>query len=506
MSAPQGFDRELYANMLAGIEGVCARHEAADDGLLDYMVRLTPGYRRPNHFAELAARAERGIVEGGVRLLSHGPPRHGKTEMQLALVPWAWRRRPKMEFLYVAYGAALAESKSRRAMELARAAGFTITKDAASEWCTAEGGTFRATSIGGPATGQGADQLLFDDFFKNRAEAESAAARKNAFDWIAEVGLQRLSPNASVWVNAARWHVDDPSGRLQKMGWEYLRFPAIEESGLAAYDEAKRRFAACTDHEEALELAEEVRRAKAALRPLWPEQWSVDALLERRRIAGESSWLSLQQGSPRPRGGKVFRDVYTYAPEDFPALGRDAMGVDLAYTRKTTADWSIGVWGRRQGTKIYVREAIRDQTEPRIFVPRLGLMQRSQHRPMPARWYTSTTERGVADLAGAHGLDVHAQLASVDKLMRAEPYAGGWNEGNVLLPADAPGWTEWFIESHLDFTGVGDEEDDPVDAGAAMYDQLVPEMVAREDHGRRQNLTEQGSDMRFGGMSDRRGY
>ena len=468
-------NRELFKAMALDLARGLSAIADGGTGLLDYMVGLTPGFRRLSHFGELAATCERAVVQGSERFTSHAPPRHGKTELMLALVPWAWRRRPKMEFLYATYGDALSDSKSRRCQELARAAGFTITKESASEWRTAEGGVFRATSIGGPATGEGADMLLVDDFFKNRAEAESGARRKFVWDWLTDVGLQRLSPRGSAWVNAARWHVSDPSGQLQKMGWPYLRYPALQEAELEAYDAIKARLMSCTDPEEGARLRLELSEAKAALRPLWPDQWGADALLERRRLS-EASWLSLQQGSPRPRGGKVFRDVYSYNPATFPARGLDAIGVDLAYTAKSSADWSVGAWGRRAGGRIFVRDAIRDQAEPRVFIPRLGMMQQAAGGA-PARWYTSTTEKGTASLSSAHGFTMEALLAKEDKFGRAQAYAGAWNDGLVLLPADGSEWVDWFIEAHLDFTGVGDESDDPVDAAVAMYDLLVPEKV-----------------------------
>jgi phage terminase large subunit-like protein len=96
---------------------------------------------------------------------------------------------------------------------------------------------------------------------------------------------------------------------------------------------------------------------------------------------------------------------------------------------------------------------------------------------IPCRWYTSTTESGVADLAAGYGAIVEAVRASQDKFLRAQPMAGAWNEGRVLVPSSGEPWVDVFLNSMLDFTGIGDEADDPVDAAVAAYDVLVPEQV-----------------------------
>lgn len=479
---------ELFKAMAADLAKVAGRAAESSAGLLDYMVQINPGYRRLNHFADLAARCERAVTVGGERFTSHAPPRHGKTELMLTLVPWAWRRRPTMQFLYATYGDSLSDSKSRRCQEMARCAGFTITKESASEWRTKEGGVFRATSIGGPATGEGADMLLVDDFFKNRAEAESGARRKFVWDWITDVGLQRLSPNGSAWVNAARWHVLDPTGQLQKMGWPYLRFPALQEAALEVYDAVLARYVACSDETEAARIKEDLAEAKANLRPLWPEQWGVDALLERRRLS-EHSWLSLQQGSPRPRGGKLFHDVYRY--DELPHNGyRDALGVDLAYAAKTSSDSSALVHFRRVEDLLYVVHAIKQKVDAPTFMQRIGGYQAAMGNPH-CGWYTSTTEAGAALLGSGFGATiVPMPTGRNDKFARAQPYAASWNAGRVLVPSDAPPWLDSFLDAHLDFTGVGDEDDDEVDAAVAAHDLLAPGSVfgsseAGEDEDRR---------------------
>jgi phage terminase large subunit-like protein len=78
--------------------------------------------------------------------------------------------------------------------------------------------------------------------------------------------------------------------------------------------------------------------------------------------------------------------------------------------------------------------------------------------------------------------------AKGDKYARAQPYAGAWNAGRVLLPspkfreeADDRGqdhlwqWADPYVSEHVNFTGQKHGEvDDQVDAGAAMHDAARP--------------------------------
>jgi len=61
--------------------------------------------------------------------------------------------------------------------------------------------------------------------------------------------------------------------------------------------------------------------------------------------------------------------------------------------------------------------------------------------------------------------------ATADKYVRAQPTAAMWNAGKIHLPRNAP-WVPSFLRVVLGFTGVGDTEDDEVDAMAAAFDAL----------------------------------
>lgn len=366
------------------------------------------------------------------------PPRHGKTETLLHAIAWWLVQDPTLTIGYVSYGSEQATSKSRKARSLAQSAGLQLAPDAQrlEEWRTLSGGGVLATGIGGGLTGQGVDVLLVDDPVKNRVEAESSTQRERVWEWFTDVGYTRLEPNGSIVVVQTRWHPDDLSGRLiDGGGWERLNLPAIDGEG----------------------------------RALWPERWPAETLLKTRTQVGEYTWASLYQGEPRARGGSVFGDVTTY--DVLPSDLRYAIGLDLAYTARTQADYSVAVvLGFSQG-RYYVLDVQRLQVQASVFAVRLKALRRL-YPTARFHWYTSTTEQGLAQLLGGQGVPVQAQLARGDKFVRAQGVSAAWNAGRVLVPKNAP-WLDAFLAELASFTGLEDDHDDQVDALASAYDSLT---------------------------------
>jgi hypothetical protein len=56
------------------------------------------------------------------------------------------------------------------------------------------------------------------------------------------------------------------------------------------------------------------------------------------------------------------------------------------------------------------------------------------------------------------------------------PVAAAWTASRISVPTNTA-WSNAFVEEILAFTGVGDVHDDQVDALAAAYDQLFPQVA-----------------------------
>lgn len=410
--------------------------------LLDFVPALSPRYVAPRHLAPVAALFERIAVGDAVRAVVSIPPRCAKTETMLHGIAWLLLQRPEWRVIYASHSQRIAERKSRKARELAKKAGVPMAPDAKarSSWLTGEddGGVY-ATSPDGSITGEGADVLIIDDSTKGRAEAESGAIRERNRAWLLSDALTRLEPDGSVIVNGTRWHPEDVAGVAIGLGFEVVNLEAITPSGES----------------------------------LWPERWPLPKLLEiRERLGGPEGyeWLSLYCGRPAGRGSRVFGDV-TFRdelPRKFDAI---SVGLDFAYSTRTSADFSVAVvLGRAEGV-YHVLDVVRVHEEPRDFRDRVRNLV-TTHPGARAAAYAAATEMGGVEFVRDGGIHVEGHVARLDKFSRAIPVAAAWNTGKILLPRSAP-WLDAFVSELCGFTGVRDRHDDQVDALAAAFDAVV---------------------------------
>lgn len=385
----------------------------------------------------------------------------------LAFIVLTLLQHPEKTLAYVTYEDRTAKSKSRKARMLAEACGVRLAKDSKSlnEWRTPEGGGLLATGIGGPLTSQGVDILLIDDPYKNRVQAESGAYRKMVADWHDDVAETRLEPGGSAFIFHTRWTSDDLIAYVHGKktaavepgesgnGYRHILLPALSAEGEA----------------------------------LWPNRWTKAALEEKRLRVGEFTWASLYQGMPRPRGGRVFNDVHEYTV--LPEGCRASIGVDLAYTAKTSSDHSVALVLKEKDGTYYVTDVVREQMKAPLFAKKLKLLS-SANVGARMRWYAAGVERGAGDFIINEGVPLEVEAPKGDKFVRAQPLAAAWNAGKVRIPVKAP-WANDLTTEFGSFTGLGDAEDDQVDAGAAAFDLLnersftvaTPELGADEPTG-----------------------
>ena len=460
------------------------RERGRNEGLLDFVPRVSPRFAPPLHLAPIADLIERAVRGESIRALISVPPRHGKTELLVHGIAWGLAQNPRLQFGYVSYAEAFARTKSRRARDLARASYITIRPDAdaLSEWRTRDDGGLLATGIGGPLTGHGVDILLVDDPHKNREEAESALLRQGVYEWFASTGVTRVEPTGSIIVVHTRWHGDDLIGRLERESAKFAESGGIEG-----------------EHWDTINLRAIDERSGEAL---WPERWPVDVLLRRRRTVGEYEWAALFQGRPRPRGAKLFREPARYEHPEI-AGRRIIIGVDVAGTKSSRADWTVAavlaVTGEADELCADVLEVLRLQEEIPRVCRELEALQKRWDAPLVIEG------SGLGKAVPQTLLDVNPRLRievvypSEDKFTRAQAYAAGWNQGRARLPPSAP-WLSEFLRVHTDFTGVNDRHDDDVDAAVHAWNYALampPLHVERQPQ-------EVRSRPRFGGMG--RGY
>lgn len=449
--------------------------------LWEFIPFAQPGYAPPYHLRPLIESFIAAVEGKRQRVICHAPPRHGKSDSILIAMVWALYYNPKIRFSYSTYNDTFAQEQSARALVIAERVGLLLRSKKKSRWVTTEGGGIIFGGVGSGLTGKGVDIAVVDDPHKDRVEAESEVMRNRVYDWakavvttriegtaatIAAVDLQPLEPdaspapeylqntsiaaagNGSVFVFMTRWHEDDLSGRLKKEGgWNYINLPAINEKGEA----------------------------------LWPARWNAATLALIRVEVTEYNWSSLYQGDPQPRGGRVFNDVSSY--DVLPSLGVTAFGIDLAYTSKTTADFSVAVemlranMGTAQSPNwhYFVVNVVRQQTSVTKF--KAVLAEMASHHPNAGwRWYAYGPEKnGVGDNLRPTNTELGIPLKTIsapgDKFIRAIPCSAAWNKGIIHVPKTAS-WLNDFVTELAGFTGVGGGRDDQVDAIVAAFDEL----------------------------------
>lgn len=438
---------------------------------MEFIPRVTPSWEKPLHLKPYIDALERA-PGGGLRLCFSAPPQHVKTSSaQSAFAHWGLKY-PKLCNAYATYSADRSQRVGRSAASLAERAGLSLETANLDIWRTKEGGQTLWTSVGGAMTGEPVNGVLvIDDPLKDRKEAESPTIRQNHKDWYHSVAETRLHPGASVIVMMTRWHTDDLVGYLAKeCGFTYINLKAIADDRRPPGDDRQPGEA------------------------LWPAKRPIEFLLERQK---NNPWnfASMYQGEPRPRGGALFREPSYYT--ELPSRGfRNGYGLDLCYTERTHADFSVAVrlWavppargvGSDQtplGWTFYVVDVQRKQVEAPAFTLTLRSLQAAQAGQF--HWYASGTEKGSAQFIRQKGIPIVVMdPAGRDKYTRSQQTSELWNAGRILVPAsieavqDATGhhgveWVEPFVDEMTNFTGVKDVHDDQVDALVSGVDAML---------------------------------
>lgn len=421
--------------------------------LLDWMPQVSRNLLSPRWLAPIAARVSATLDEH-VEFCFSVPPRHGKTTLTWHAVAWLLLQRPTMRILFAASEQKRAEREMSRAKALFVRAGGQLGKVNTQEyWETAAGGYVRSAGLNGPIVGDGFHVVFVDDPHRGRAEAESKTTREGVVTRFTDDVYTRREPaiggfkGTSFIVVHTRWHIDDLIGNLTRSGewavpFEYINLPYEDATG----------------------------------RVLAPEIWPPETMANYRR--NRRNWESVFLGRPTPAGGSVFEGTYLYDAARLPVGMRYAIGIDLAYSAKKSADFSVAVvLARGSDGRMYVVDVVRDQCRPRDFAAKLKKLE-ARYPGAPMRWYTGGQEEGVAELLRELGVSRLVTLAATtEKKVRALSVSDAWNEGRVLLPKpedgeEPPDWLSDFTDEVLAFTGQGDAHDDQVDALAAAFDAL----------------------------------
>lgn len=464
--------------MLAGVHGGI---DAPLDDLGGFIPAVTAGWVRPDHLLPMVKKLEE-CDRRPVRAIFSIPPRLGKTETLLHDIARSVKRRPDHTMGYVSYAATQAWSKAVIAQDYMLRVGVQPSARQATkqEWrTTAKGGLF-ATGFMGPFTGQGVHKLIIDDPISNPKQAYSPAFRDAQWEWFNMVAENRLEPGGSIIICMHRWHPDDLSGRLIKEQglaheggvWEVVRIPALAD-GLTATGKATGLPCSLVDP-----LNRELGEA------IWPERFDAahyESIQERK----PRTFRAMFQGLPASDAERLFHDVHFYerAKERDPLPNRRGAGLDMAYTEKKRSDHTCFVMSSAHTASGQTYVEFADRWKKAFGFTKARVKTLAKRLRVRVRTEANGPQRGNADSLADDGVPVQRYYPTTDKWARWQDYAEAWNAGEVRLPGvydeelglvvadDSVEWLEWYIEQHMEFTGMDGEEDDAVDAGGMSWEE-----------------------------------
>ena len=432
---------------------------------------LHPGHRLDlaPHIEVIATKLE--AVRSGQtrRLIINLPPRHLKSHcVSVAFVAWLLGQDPARHVICASYGQDLADELAgacRRLMQspLYRTLFGNVLggRQAVNDFETIAGGRRLATSVGGVLTGRGADIIILDDPQK-ADEALSEASRKATHTWFDNTLLSRLNDKSkgAIIIVMQRLHQDDLVGHaLEQEDWEVLSLPAIAEVDECHMIDGPlgRRF---------------FRRKAGDI--LHPARESAVSLANTRRAISEFSFASQYQQNPIPLGGAIVKTEWLrmYGPGEQPArFPYILQSWDTANKSGDLNDFSVcTTWGVFK--KHYY---LLDISRKRLTFPDLKrevgrLAQLFSPRVILIEDKASGTQL-IQDLKreGRHPITPYSPPSGADKIMRLHAQTAVFENGQVLLPKEAPWLTDYIAE----LTGFpGSRYADQVDSTTQALDYL----------------------------------
>ncbi|CEK20756.1 uncharacterized phage protein, putative large terminase [Chthonomonas calidirosea] len=319
--------------------------------------------------------------------------------------------------------------------------------------------SFMALGLRTGFVGQGADLLIIDDPYASPQEALSAVIRESVWTFWSAGAKVRIRPETNVVVMFHRYHTEDLAGRLlAEGGWELLRFSAICDG----------------EEEDPMGRAVGERLTHRLSEAFLAEQQQTPSI-----------WFGQFQGRPMPVGGGLIKGAYfrVIGEEQVPPLKQAVMGVDLAVSAKTSADYTVVFpLGVDAEGIYYLFSPARGQWEPGASRRAIAQRARCFAAQHPLR------RIGVESVGMAAGLVSEMQRDAVfagfsvvgvarqtDKVALASVWIPVAEQGRMVLVEDGSGWIKTFIAEAESFPlGAHDDQVDAVGI-AFLTLQQVPE-------------------------------
>lgn len=267
-----------------------------------------------------------------------------------------------------------------------------------------------------------------------------------------------------------RWHVHDLAGHvLSRMKnnpkadkWKYMIFPAIFEESEYTHPEDPRKPGDA----------------------LWPTFQDEEYFEQTRASIPDYDWYSIYQQQPRLPGGNVIKRPWLQII-DKAAVPVDLTWVrfwDLAVTEKTKADHtSSGQMAIDENGNIYVRHFINEQQEWPVI--RKMMIQQALSEQVAVGVETGSTQKGffqdLLTIEELRDIPIYGYAPDKSKLLRAQPWIARAQAGKFHV-VRGPG-VDNYIDELIEFTGMGDEQDNQVDWTSGAYHMFAQDTEVEVD-------------------------
>ena len=422
-------------------------------------------------YLELLAGKLQEMIDGDVRcLVITLPPRGLKSfTVSIGLPSFILGQDPSQQIMVVSYGQELAQTHGRARQKLMQHPLYRNTfgkvlagRGSARKLATHSGGYVYATSIDAPATGLGADWLIFDDPQKAQG-AMSELIRTSTNAQFAQTFLSRRNnpATARIIIVMQRLHEDDFVGHVLGLGgmqWDVLNLPAIAEEA--------------EEHPYPTPFGRKVFRRKAG-EALHPQRASVEALRETEKSLGPALFATQYQQRPAPAGGGLVQAKWfqRYAKDDLPQRFDEVIqSWDTANTVSEWADWTVcTTWGRL-GQSIYLLHVHRERLLfPDLVRAALRMAERFEPTVVLVEDHASGTQ--LLQVLRDQGFGKGRPIKPVgDKQIRMTNQTALIESGRVWLPADAD-WVQSYLHELVLFPNA--RHDDQVDSTSQALDYLT---------------------------------
>lgn len=383
------------------------------------------------------------------------PPRELKTHfISVSFCAFVLGHKPSTSIIVASYNRELAESFLYNVKLILEADWYQelfphtkLRKSTESEIKTMRNGSVLATSVNSTVTGKGADFIIVDDPHNVR-EAHSDTIRQSTIDWFRSSLISRTNDSAKACfiVVQQRVHPSDLAGYLiDQGGWEHLNLPAIAD----------------TDQKIPISENKTILFKKGEL--LNPTRLSIEILEQKKLEMGALDFSSQFLQAPVTSEGNII-PVNKFRTFDWPDLRMDngviIQAWDLAFSEKSTSDYSVGTtWlvenrayylldvyrekGSYEKTKEAIIELARRHDAARVLIERNGI-----------------GEGMVSELRNA-SIPAEGVNSTLSKESRAQPCTAQIERGEVYLPETAI-WKDTLIEECRVFPNG--KHDDQVDS------------------------------------------